>query len=129
MRHNNSGRKLGRNPSHRKAMFNNMAKALLIHGRIRTTVAKAKDLRGVVEPLITLAQRNDVHSRRLAFRVLGDHQLVKSLFDEIAPKYAGIPGGYTRIMKLAMPRKGDSAPMAIIELTKHESNAEAVAAE
>ncbi len=129
MRHNNSGRKLGRNPSHRKAMFNNMAKALLIHGRIRTTVAKAKDLRGVVEPLITLAQRNDVHSRRLAFRVLGDHQLVKSLFDEIAPKYAGIPGGYTRIMKLAMPRKGDSAPMAIIELTKFESNTEVASAE
>ena len=94
----------------------------LIHGRIRTTVAKAKDLRGVVEPLITLAQRNDVHSRRLAFRVLGDHQLVKTLFDEIAPQYAGIPGGYTRIMKLAMPRKGDSAPMAIIELTKNASD-------
>lgn len=125
MRHNNSGKKLGRSPSHRKALFNNMAKALLIHGRIRTTEAKAKDLRGVVEPLITLAQRNDVHSRRLAYRTLGSHQLVKRLFDEIAPQYAGIPGGYTRVMKLAMPRRGDSAPMAIIELTKYETKVEA----
>lgn len=120
MRHNNSGRKLGRSTSHRKALFINMAKALLIHGRIRTTVAKAKDLRGIVEPLITLAQCNDVHSRRRAYRVLGSHQLVKRLFDEIGPQYAGIPGGYTRVMKLAMPRRGDNAPMAIIELTKHQ---------
>lgn len=119
MRHNNSGRKLGRTPSHRKALFINMTKSLLIHGRIRTTEAKAKDLRGVIEPLITLAQRNDVHSRRLAYRVLGSHQLVKRLFDEIGPQYAGIPGGYTRIMKLALPRRGDCAPMVIIELTKH----------
>lgn len=125
MRHNNSGRKLGRTPSHRKALFNNLAKALLIHGRIRTTEAKAKDLRGVVEPLITLAQRNDVHSRRLAYRVLGSHQLVKRLFDEIGPQYSGIPGGYTRVMKLAMPRRGDNAPMAIIELTKHNAASEA----
>ncbi len=102
-------------------MFINMAKALLTHGRIRTTEAKAKDLRGVVEPLITLAQRNDLHSRRQAYRVLGSHQLVKTLFDEIAPQYAGIPGGYTRVIKLAIPRRGDSAPMAIIELTKYEA--------
>ena len=115
MRHNNSGRKLGRNPSHRKALFRNMAKALLIHGRIHTTEAKAKELRGVVEPLITLARRDDVHARRQAYRVLGNHQLVQKLFDEIAPRFAGIPGGYTRVLKLAMRRPGDSAPMAVIE--------------
>ncbi|MBO4317292.1 MAG: 50S ribosomal protein L17 [Mailhella sp.] len=124
MRHNNSGRKLGRNPSHRKALFANLAKALLTYGRITTTEAKAKDLRGVVEPLITLAQRNDVHARRQAYSFLGDHQLVKKLFDEIAPKFAGVPGGYTRVVKLALPRRGDSAPMAIIELIEKETPAE-----
>ena len=120
MRHSNSGRKLSRTPSHRKALLHNLAKALLAHGRIRTTEMKAKELRGVVEPLITLAKRNDLHARRLAYRVLCDHALVKRLFDEIGPKFAGVPGGYTRIMKLAMPRKGDNAPMAIIELTRRE---------
>lgn len=120
MRHSNSGRKLSRTPSHRKALLHNLAKALLAHGRIRTTEMKAKELRGVVEPLITLAKRNDLHARRLAYRVLCDHALVKRLFDEIGPKFVGVPGGYTRIMKLAMPRKGDNAPMAIIELTRRE---------
>lgn len=120
MRHSNSGRKLSRTPSHRKALLHNLAKALLAHGRIRTTEMKAKELRGVVEPLITLAKRNDLHARRQAYRVLCDHALVKRLFDEIGPKFAGVPGGYTRIMKLAMPRKGDNAPMAIIELTRRE---------
>ena len=89
---------------------------------------KAKELRGVVEPLITLAKRNDLHARRLAYRVLCDHALVKRLFDEIGPKFAGVPGGYTRIMKLAMPRKGDNAPMAIIELTRREEAAASEAA-
>ena len=129
MRHSNSGRKLSRTPSHRKALLHNLAKALLAHGRIRTTEMKAKELRGVVEPLITLAKRNDLHARRLAYRVLCDHALVKRLFDEIGPKFAGVPGGYTRIMKLAMPRKGDNAPMAIIELTRlDEAAAETAAA-
>lgn len=123
MRHSNSGRKLSRTPSHRKALLHNLAKALLAHGRIRTTEMKAKELRGVVEPLITLAKRNDLHARRQAYRVLCDHALVKRLFDEIGPKFAGVPGGYTRIMKLAMPRKGDNAPMAIIELTRLEEAA------
>ncbi len=118
MRHKNAGRKLGRTPSHRKALFRNMAKALLTHGRITTTEAKAKSLRGVVEPLITLALRNDLHSRRLAYRVLGEHKLVSRLFDEIGPLFAAGGGGYTRVIKLALPRKGDAAPMAIIELTK-----------
>lgn len=128
MRHSNSGRKLSRTPSHRKALLHNLAKALLAHGRIRTTEMKAKELRGVVEPLITLAKRNDLHARRLAYRVLCDHALVKRLFDEIGPKFAGVPGGYTRIMKLAMPRKGDNAPMAIIELTRREEAAASDAA-
>ncbi len=118
MRHNNSGRKFSRTPSHRKVLMQNLAKALLQHGKIKTTVLKAKDLRRVVEPLITLAQRNDLHSRRLAYRSLNDHGLVKHLFDNVAPLFAGVPGGYTRILKLAMPRKGDNAPMAIIELTR-----------
>ncbi|WP_297216013.1 50S ribosomal protein L17 [uncultured Desulfovibrio sp.] len=118
MRHSNSGRKLSRTPSHRKALLHNLAKALLIHGRIRTTEMKAKELRGVVEPLITLAKRNDLHARRQAYRVLCDHALVKRLFDEIGPLFAGVPGGYTRIMKLALPRKGDNAPMVIIEFSR-----------
>ena len=114
MRHNNSGKKLSRNPSHRKALLRNLSKALFEYGRIRTTETKAKELRGVVESLITLAKKNDLASRRLAYADLGSHQLVKKLFDEIAPRFAGIPGGYTRVVKLAMPRPGDSAPMAIM---------------
>ena len=127
MRHSNSGKKLSRNPSHRKALLRNMSKALLTHGRIRTTEIKAKELRGVVESLITLARRNAVAARRLAYRELGSHQLVQKLFDEIAPRFAGVPGGYTRVVKLAMPRRGDCAPMAIIELTKQAAEAPAEA--
>ena len=130
MRHSNSGKKLSRNPSHRKALLRNMSKALLTHGRIRTTEVKAKELRGVVESLITLARRNDVAARRQAYRELGSHQLVQKLFDEIAPRVAGVPGGFTRVVKLAMPRPGDCAPMAIIELTRQaaaEAPAEAQA--
>ena len=118
MRHKKAGRKFSRTPAHRKALFRNMAKSLLTHYSIRTTEAKAKDLRGVVEPLITLAKRNDLHARREAFKVLGNHQLVKALFDEIGPLYAGVPGGYTRVMKLGTRRAGDNAPMAVIELTR-----------
>ena len=125
MRHSNSGRKLSRSPSHRKALFRNLAKSLLIYGRIHTTESKAKELRGVVEPLITLTRRNDVHARRQAYAVLGSHQLVKTLFDEIGPRFAGIPGGYTRVIKLAMRRAGDSAPMAVIELTRQVAASEA----
>ena len=130
MRHSNSGKKLSRNPSHRKALLRNMSKALLTHGRIRTTEVKAKELRGVVESLITLARRNDVAARRQAYRELGSHQLVQKLFDEIAPRFAGVPDGFTRVVKLAMPRPGDCAPMAIIELTRQaaaEAPAEAQA--
>jgi large subunit ribosomal protein L17 len=118
MRHSNAGKKFSRTPSHRKALLRNLAKALLNHGKIRTTEVKAKELRGVVEPLITLALRNDLHARRQAYRVLGNHALVKRLFDEIGPVFAGVPGGYTRVVKLAQPRRGDNAPLALIELIR-----------
>lgn len=118
MRHSNSGRKFSRTPSHRKAMLLNLAKALLTYGRIRTTEMKAKDLRGVVEPIITLAKKNTLHARRLAYRDLNNHQLVKHLFDNIGPVFAEVPGGYTRVIKLADRRKGDNAPMAIIEFSR-----------
>ncbi|MGL4722601.1 MAG: 50S ribosomal protein L17 [Desulfovibrionaceae bacterium] len=115
MRHRNSGKKLSRTSSHRKALFANMARALFIHGRIKTTETKAKVLRGIVEPLITLGLENTLHARRQVFAVLHDHQLVKKLFDEIAPQFKDRNGGYTRVVKLALPRKGDAAPMALIE--------------
>lgn len=118
MRHNKSGRKLNRTSSHRKALFKNMAKALLEYGKITTTETKAKVLREIIEPLITTALEDTLHARRKVYDVLGNHQLVKRLFDEIAPPFKGVCGGYTRIVKLALPRKGDCAPMAIIELTK-----------
>jgi large subunit ribosomal protein L17 len=99
-------------------MFRNMARSLLVHERIRTTEHKAKELRGVVEQLVTLAQTDSVHARRLAYKVLENHQLVARLFDEIAPRFRGQPGGYTRVVKMGLPRAGDCAPMAVIELTK-----------
>jgi len=118
MRHKKSGRKLGRTWEHRKAMFRNMARSLISHERIRTTEAKAKELRRVVEKLVTLALRDDLHSRRQAYRLLGSHQLVKKLFDEIGPRFQGVNGGYTRVVKLGLPRPGDSAPLAMIEFTR-----------
>lgn len=118
MRHSNSGRKFSRTSAHRKAMFRNMAKSLIMLGRIRTTEMKAKDLRGVVEPLVTLAKKNSLHARRLAYKELNDHTIVKYLFDKIGPIFAEVPGGYTRILKLAKNRRGDNAPMAIIEFSR-----------
>lgn len=126
MRHNKSGRKLGRTAAHRKAMLRNMARSLLIHERIRTTEHKAKELRGVVEQLVTLAQTDSVHARRMAFKVLENHQLVARLFNEIGPRFTGQPGGYTRVVKMSLPRAGDCAPMAVIELTKLAGAAPAV---
>ena len=123
MRHRKAGRKLNRTPSHRKALLRNMAKALIINTRITTTEAKAKTLRGVVEPLITLALKNDVHARRQAYQVLGDHKLVQRLFDEIGPLFKEGGGGYTRVVKLALPRKGDAAPLAMIEFTRKPGEA------
>jgi large subunit ribosomal protein L17 len=110
MRHNKSGRKLNRNSSHRSAMFKNMARAVLIHETIRTTEAKAKELRGVVDGLITLALKNDLSARRQAYKVLGNHQLVKRLFDEVGPRYTGGNGGYTRIVKLLPAPRGRQRP-------------------
>ncbi len=128
MRHSNSGRKLSRTPSHRKALLRNLAKALITHGRITTTEMKAKELRRVVEPMVTLAKANTIAARRQVYRDLNDLKLVKRLFDVIGPRFAGVPGGYTRILKLAMPRKGDNAPMAIIEFVNKDAGT-AVAAE
>ena len=115
MRHGKSGRKLNRNSSHRKAMFKNMSASLIEHEVIRTTVAKAKELRTVAEPLITLAKKDSVHNRRTAFARLGDKAAVGKLFSEIGPRYESRLGGYIRILKCGY-RPGDKAPMAIVEL-------------
>ena len=115
MRHRQSGRQLNRNSSHRKAMFRNMASSLVKHGLIRTTVAKAKELRMVVEPLITLAKTDSVANRRLAFARTQDKEVVGLLFNELGVRYQERPGGYTRILKCGF-RTGDKAPMAYIEL-------------
>ncbi|NJB69469.1 large subunit ribosomal protein L17 [Desulfobaculum xiamenense] len=125
MRHRKAGKKLNRPASHRDAMFRNMAKAMIVHESIRTTEVRAKELRRVVEKLVTLAQKNDVPARRQAYKVLGNHTLVKRLFDEIGPRFAGVPGGYTRVVKLGQPRTGDCAPMAIIEFTRTAAGVEA----
>ena len=115
MRHLKSGRKLNRNSSHRKAMFRNMANSLFEHEIIKTTVPKAKELRRVAEPLITLAKSDSVAHRRLAFDRLRDKASVGKLFDELGPRYVERPGGYLRIMKCGY-RSGDKAPMAYVEL-------------
>ncbi len=119
MRHRKSGRKLNRNSSHRKAMFKNMAVSMLQHEIIRTTLPKAKELRGVVEPLITLAKSDSVANRRLAFARLGDRAIVTKLFEEIGPRSKDRPGGYLRVLKTGL-RAGDKAPMAIIEWVDRE---------
>lgn len=119
MRHQKSGRKLNRNSSHRKAMFRNMASSLIEHEIIRTTLPKAKELRSVVEPLITMAKEDTVHKRRLAFSRLRNKSTVGKLFTDIGPRSSGRPGGYTRILKTGY-RDGDKAPMAIIELVDRE---------
>jgi len=115
MRHRNSGRKLNRNGSHRTAMFKNMAVSLLDHEVIRTTLPKAKELRGIVEPLITLGKEDSVANRRLAFSKMGDRYIVTKLFTDIGPRSLSRPGGYVRVLKCGL-REGDKAPMAIVEL-------------
>ncbi len=117
MRHRKSGRRLGRNSSHRKAMFRNMAASMLRHETIRTTLPKAKELRRVVEPLITLAKEDSVANRRLAFDRLRDKEAVGKLFSDLGPRFKDRPGGYLRILKTG-PRPGDAAPMAIVMLTE-----------
>ena len=115
MRHRKSGRQLNRNSSHRKALFSNMAVSLFQHEFIKTTLPKAKELRGIVEPLITLSKEDTVAKRRLAFSRLRDRSVVTKLFNELGPRYATRPGGYVRILKCGF-RPGDAAPMAYIEL-------------
>ena len=115
MRHRKSGRKLGRNSAHRKAMYRNMAASLLTHETIKTTLPKAKELRRVVEPLITLAKEDGVSRRRLAFDRLRDDAAVGKLFNELGPRFKDRPGGYLRILKMGY-RPGDSAPMALVQL-------------
>lgn len=115
MRHNMGGRKLGRPTDHRLAMIRNQITDLLRYERVRTTEAKARELRREAEKVITLAKTNDVHHRRLALTKVYDPRVVKKLFDELGPRIADRPGGYTRLVKL-MPRKGDGAAMALVEL-------------
>ncbi|HHB93299.1 MAG TPA: 50S ribosomal protein L17 [Thioploca sp.] len=115
MRHRHAGRQLNRNSSHRKAMFKNMSVSLLHHELIRTTLPKAKELRRVVEPLITLSKEDSVAKRRLAFARLRNRAIVTKLFNELGPRYKERPGGYLRILKCGF-RTGDNAPMAIVEL-------------
>ena len=115
MRHRNSGRKFGRTSSHRKAMFSNMCCSLIEHELIRTTLPKAKDLRGYLEPLITVSKSDSVSSRRHVFNTLRSKSAVGKLFTTLGPRYAERPGGYLRILKCGF-RPGDNAPMAIVEL-------------
>ena len=127
MRHQKSGRKFSRTSSHRKAMFENMAASLIKHELIRTTLPKAKELRRVAEPLITLAKVDGVANRRLAFARLRDKEAVGTLFTKLGPRYAARPGGYLRILKCGF-RAGDNAPMAYVELVDRP-DVEAVDAE
>jgi large subunit ribosomal protein L17 len=129
MRHRNSNRKLNRTSSHRQAMLRNMATSLLRHEVIKTTLPKAKELRRVAEPLITLGKDSTLANRRLAFSRLRDRDIVGKLFNELGPRYSARPGGYLRILKCGF-RNGDNAPMALVELVdRPDTTTEAVVAE
>ena len=128
MRHHLSGRQLSRNSAHRKALMRNMAAALLRHETIRTTLPKAKELRRVVEPLITLGKNDTLASRRRAFAQLRDDAIVAKLFEDLGPRFKARAGGYTRILRMD-PRPGDSAPMALMQLVDKPAAAEAPAEE
>lgn len=119
MRHNKTGRRLGRKPDHRQHMMRNMVTSFFEHEKITTTDTRAKELRRVVDKMITLGKRGDLHARRQAMQVIRDRKVVGKLFEMIAPRYTERPGGYTRIIKLEN-RQGDNAPMAIIELVEEE---------
>jgi len=124
MRHLKDGRKLNRTAAHRKALMRNLLKALLVREQIRTTDAKAKELRRHADRMVTLGKRGTLHARRLAYVYLGSRRLVKRLFDDVAPRFQGRAGGYTRVLKLG-PRRGDAAPLSIIEFTeKHKKLAQ-----
>ncbi len=125
MRHRNIGRQLSRNSSHRKALLRNMASSLVKHEVIKTTLPKAKELRRVIEPLITLSKSDSVAKRRLAFSRVRDSEVVAKLFTDLGPRYKTRPGGYTRILKCGF-RAGDNAPMAIIELVDRPLQGEVV---
>jgi len=125
MRHRKSGRQLNRNSSHRKAMFQNMANSLFLHEAIKTTLPKAKELRRVVEPLITKAKSDSVANRRHVFSKLRDDEMVAKLFTELGPFYKDRPGGYVRILKAGF-RTGDKAPMAVVQLVDFESSEETI---
>ena len=118
MRHRRAGKKLGRDSAHRKALYSNLAGALIEHGRIKTTEAKAKAVKPFAEQMITLGKRGDLHARRLALAELRSQYVVHYLFSEVAPRFADRPGGYSRIVKLG-PRQGDAAPMAYLELVDY----------
>ena len=122
MRHRMSGRKLNRTKEHRKAMFSNMAAALIKHEQIKTTLPKAKDLRPIVEKLISMGKRGRLHDRRRAFAMLRDDATTAKLFDTLADRYADRSGGYTRVIKAGY-RYGDTAPMAVIELVERDEDA------
>jgi large subunit ribosomal protein L17 len=128
MRHRNSGRQLNRNSSHRKAMFQNMTCSLLRHEVIKTTLPKAKELRRLAEPFITMAKTDSVHKRRVAFNRLRDRDVVTKLFNELGPRYQERPGGYLRILKTGF-RAGDNAPMAYVELVDRPAGEAAAGAE
>ena len=119
MRHRRSGRKLGRDASHRKALYANLTSALIEHGRIKTTAAKAKEVRPHAEQMITLGRRGDLAARRQAIAFLRSQDVVKKLFDDVGPRFAERPGGYSRIVKIG-PRPGDSADMVYLELVDHQ---------
>jgi large subunit ribosomal protein L17 len=118
MRHNVDGRKLGRTAAHRRALYRNLAISLITHERIRTTTPKAKEARRLVDRLITFAKRGDLSARRHVASILNDKAAVQKLFDELGPRYADRPGGYTRVLKYAKVRRGDAAEMAMLELVK-----------
>jgi large subunit ribosomal protein L17 len=122
MMHGKRGRRFSRSVSHRKSMFANLAASLIKHEQIVTTLPKAKDLRPIVEKLVTLAKRGDLHARRLAVSEIRDLGSVKKLFDTLGPRYKGRPGGYTRVLKAGF-RHGDSAPVAVIEFVDRDVDA------
>jgi large subunit ribosomal protein L17 len=115
VKHHRSGKKLGRDSAHRKALYSNLAGALIEHGRVRTTVAKAKAVRPIAEEMITLGRRGDLHARRQALAYLRSNDVVHKLFEDIGPRFKDRPGGYSRIVRLG-PRQGDAAEMAYLEL-------------
>jgi large subunit ribosomal protein L17 len=119
VRHHRAGKKLGRNASHRKALYSNLAGALIEHGRIKTTEAKAKAVKPIAEQMITLGRRGDIHARRQAIAYLRSQDVVHKLFSDVGPRFADRPGGYSRIVKLGA-RQGDAAEMVYLELVDHQ---------